>query len=83
LGRPLFTEERLEAIPGVYASPLGADGRVYLAGRNGVSLVLRAADTLEILATNRLDEKFDASPVAVGKELFLRGRESISCMARE
>ena len=43
-------------------------------GRNGVTVVLKQSDKLEVLATNRLDEKFDASPVAVGKELFLRGQ---------
>ncbi len=80
-GRPLLDAERLEALPGVYASPVGAGGRVYLAGRNGVTLVLKASDRLEVLATNRLDEKFDASPAAVGKELFLRGHESLYCIA--
>lgn len=73
--------ERLGAVPGVYASPVGAGGRVYLTGRNGVTLVLKASDKLDVLATNRLDEKFDASPAAVGKELFLRGHESLYCIA--
>lgn len=80
-GRPLLDAERLEVLPGVYASPVGAGGRVYLAGRNGVTLVLKASDKLEVLATNRLDEKFDASPAAVGKELFLRGHETLYCIA--
>jgi outer membrane protein assembly factor BamB len=74
-GDPLFDAQKLEDLPGVYASPLGAAGRVYLAGRNGVTVVLKQSDKLEVLATNRLDEKFDASPAAVGKDLFLRGHE--------
>ena len=75
--------QRLEAIPNVYASPVGAGGKVYLAGRNGVTVVLKQSDQLEILATNRLDEKFDASPAAVDKELFLRGQEYVYCITEK
>jgi outer membrane protein assembly factor BamB len=82
-GRPLINAERLEALAGVYASPLGAAGRVYLAGRNGAAVVLKESDAFQVLATNRLDDKFDASPVAVGKELYLRGLETLYCIAED
>ena len=68
---------------GVYASPVGASGRVYLTGRNGVTVVIKQSDKLEKLATNQLDEKFDASPAAVGKDLFLRGHEYLFCIAEK
>ncbi len=80
-GQPLFDAERLEGPSGFYASPVGASQRVYLAGRNGTSLVIKDADKLEILATNKLDDKFDASPAIVGRELFLRGHEYLYCIA--
>ena len=82
-GQPLFSEERLEGPSGFYASPVGAGGRVYLVGRNGTSLVLKNSGKLEILATNRLDDKFDASPAVAGKELFLRGHQSLYCVAEK
>ena len=82
-GAAVFDAQKLEDLAGVYASPLGAGGRVYLAGRNGVTVVLKQSDKLEVLASNRLDEKFDASPVAVGKELFLRGREYLYCITEK
>ena len=82
-GAAVFDAQKLEDLAGVYASPLGAAGRVYLAGRNGVTVVLKQSDKLEVLASNRLDEKFDASPVAVGKELFLRGREYLYCITEK
>jgi outer membrane protein assembly factor BamB len=82
-GKALIDAERLEGPSGFYASPVGAGGRVYLAGRNGTSLVLKNSDKLEILATNKLDEKFDASPAVVGKELFLRGHEYLYCLAEK
>ena len=80
-GKPLIDAERIEDLQGVYASPLGANGRVYLIGRNGVTVVLKQSDQLEKVASNRLDDRFDASPAAVGKELFLRGRENLYCLA--
>lgn len=80
-GKALIDAERLEALPGVYASPVGARDRVYLLGRNGAVLVLKAADQLEILATNRLDDKFDASPAIAGRELYLRGMQNLYCLA--
>lgn len=80
-GKPLIEAERLSGLSGVYASPLGAAGRVYLVGRDGNTLVIRHGDTLEILATNRLDDRFDASPAAVGRELYLRGHRHLYCLA--
>ena len=44
----------------------------------------KAADsgpTYEILATNQLDEGIDASPAIAGNEIFLRGAESLYCIA--
>jgi hypothetical protein len=70
-------------LPGVYASPLGAAGRVYLLGRNGATVVLKQSNKLEVLATNHLDEKFDASPAAAGGDLFLRGREFLYCVTEK
>ena len=71
-GTPRFSE-RLEAIPNVYASPVAADGRVYVVGREGSAVVLAAGPQFKVLATNRLDDAFDASPALVDGELYLRG----------
>lgn len=80
-GEPLIEAERLEGMRGVYASPVGAAGRVYLLGRDGGALVLKRGDKAEILATNKLDDRFDASPAAVGNQLFLRGKQNLYCIA--
>jgi outer membrane protein assembly factor BamB len=74
-GRKLYGEQRLEGVPNVYASPLGAGGRVYIAGRDGGVAVVQQGAEFKLLALNRLDDGFDASPVAVGDELYLRGRK--------
>ena len=79
-GRVLFSGEKLAQLQGVYASPVAAAGRIYVVGRNGATAVLKASDKLEVLATNQLNEQTDASPVLVGKELFLRGRDYLYCV---
>jgi outer membrane protein assembly factor BamB len=80
-GKPLVEGERLQGIRGVYASPVGAAGRVYIVGRDGGALVLKKGDKAEVLATNKLDDRFDASPAAVAKELYLRGKQNLYCIA--
>ncbi|MEM1245764.1 MAG: PQQ-binding-like beta-propeller repeat protein [Acidobacteriota bacterium] len=77
----LLYNERLSDLANAYASPVGAGGRVYLIGRKGKSMVLDAGKELEVLATNTLDDRFDASPVVLGDRLYLRGRESLYCIA--
>ena len=68
---------RLIDIPDLYASPVAAAGRVYVAGRDGAVVVLRHGGNFETLAVNRLEDGFDASPAVVGDELYLRGRRSL------
>lgn len=73
-GQPLLNAERIEALQGVYASPVGAAGRVYLIGRNGSGVVLKASDKLEVLATSQLSDRIDSSPALAGKDMLRRGR---------
>jgi outer membrane protein assembly factor BamB len=79
-GRFLVDRERLPGVESFYASPIAAAGRIYLVSREGTTLVLRQADKLEVLATNKLDDPIDASPVAVGRSLFLRGERYLYCI---
>lgn len=74
-GETLFTQKRLDGIKGMYSSPVAANDRIYFAGRNGVTSVLKYGPTFEILSTNTLDDNFDASPVIVGNDLYLRGHK--------
>jgi outer membrane protein assembly factor BamB len=80
-GRPHFEAERLAGLFGVYASPVSAKDRVYVLGREGVCLVVKKGPKMEVLATNKLDDKTDASIALVGNELFIRGHRSLYCIA--
>ena len=72
-GTPHYQLQRLEKAPNVFASPAGAAGRVYIAGRDGTTVVLRHGRSFEVLAENTLDDGFDASPALVDDRIYLRG----------
>ncbi len=74
-GKPHYSQQRLDEITGVYASPVGAAGRVYVAGRNGSTYVLKHGTSFEVLAVNKLEESFAASPAIVGNDIYLRGEK--------
>ena len=80
-GTVVFGPERLEGLSGVYASPLAVNDKVYLLGRDGAAMVLNSGPALEVLATNTLSDKFDASPAVVGDALYLRGRKYLFCVS--
>jgi outer membrane protein assembly factor BamB len=82
-GEPYYSQERLEHISSVYASPVAADERIYLVGREGTTVVLKHSTELEILATNTLDDPIDASPAIVGDELLLRGHQHLYCITKD
>ena len=73
IGKPHYQLQRLDKAPNVFSSPVGAAGRVYIAGREGTTVVFRHGPKFEVLAENVLDDGFDASPALVDREIFLRG----------
>jgi outer membrane protein assembly factor BamB len=80
-GKPVIEGERLPTVATFYASPTAAAGRIYFIDQRGTALVLKDGDKIEVLATNRLPDSFDASPAIVGKQLFLRGQKHLWCIA--
>jgi outer membrane protein assembly factor BamB len=82
-GQPHYQAQRIDAVPNVFASPVGADGRIYIPGREGTTVVLRHGPKLEVLATNVLKDGFDASPALVDNELYLRGYRYLYCVAEK
>lgn len=82
-GETLYTQKRIPEIFNVYASLVGAAGRIYITSREGVTAVLKHGDGFEVLATNQLDDCFSASAALAGKDLFLRGEKYFYCIARE
>jgi outer membrane protein assembly factor BamB len=72
-GKAHYQAHRMAKAPEVFSSPVGADGRVYITSRDGITTVLKHGPTYEVLAENTLDDGFDASMALVDNEIFLRG----------
>ena len=79
-GKTIFGPQRIDDIANIYASPVAANGRIYLTGREGNTVVIKAGDTYEVLASNSVGEPVDGSPALVGTQLFLRSRKGLFCI---
>ncbi|WP_442508004.1 PQQ-binding-like beta-propeller repeat protein [Novipirellula sp. SH528] len=82
-GELRIDQTRLPDISTVYASPVAANGNVYLTGRDGTTVVLKHGKSFEVIANNKLDEEIDASAAIVGDEIFFRGKQHLYCVAKE
>lgn len=74
---------RLPDVYNVFASPVAADGRIYVTSREGVTVVLANGDEPNIIAVNRLADSFSASPALAGGDLFLRGERFLFCITEQ
>jgi outer membrane protein assembly factor BamB len=66
-----------------YASPAVADGKLYAVSEEGLVIVVRLGDPLEILSQNDMGEQIIASPVPVAGRLLLRGEKYLFCVGAE
>jgi outer membrane protein assembly factor BamB len=64
------------------SSPLFAAGRIYAANRDGETFVIAPGPAFELVATNRLDGQFFATPAAVGDSLYLRTDSALYRIAK-
>jgi outer membrane protein assembly factor BamB len=79
-GEPL----RLDGIRDfIFASPVGAAGRIYVTGRDGATVVLRHDPGNATLAVNRLEDSFSASAALMDREMYLRGERFLYCLAEK
>lgn len=82
-GTAHYGPQRMEGIRNIMASPVAADGRVYITGRDGTTVVIRAGSTYEVLATNKLDDQFSASMALVGNRIYMRGDVYLYCIEED
>jgi outer membrane protein assembly factor BamB len=75
-GRVVYGPRRLH-VATYSASPLLADGKLYVTSEDGLTSVIKAGPAFELLAENALDEYTVASPAAAGGQIFLRTRAAL------
>ncbi len=62
-------------LPGEYwSSPICADGLIYCLSMHGEVVIFKADRKFELVAENKFDEGFLASPAVAGKSLILRSK---------
>jgi outer membrane protein assembly factor BamB len=74
---------RLGSMGNIYASPVAGGGRLYVTDLEGKTVVVSHGDRPKILALNSLDDEFAASAAIVGRDLFLRGKRHLYCIAED
>ena len=79
-GDAYYTAARIPGLSTLYASPVAANGRVYITGRSGTTVVIKDSKKLEIISTNSLDEGVDATLAPIDNQLFIRGERHLFCI---
>jgi outer membrane protein assembly factor BamB len=80
-GEPYYHQTRLPKTYSFKSSPVGANGKLYLASENDDVIVLKMGEKFEVLATNTMpDQMFIATPAIVGGEIFLRSQNRLYCI---
>jgi outer membrane protein assembly factor BamB len=65
------------------ASPVYADGNIYLTARDGTVTVVKAGPKFEKLAVNRLPDQTSASPAISGGRIYIRGFKALYAIGAE
>lgn len=70
-----------EKLPAAFsASPVLAGGHLYALADTGETFVLKAADTYELVARNKLGEPAQATPAVADGRLFIRTKTKLWCV---
>ena len=81
-GKELY-RQRLPLIGSGYsASPVAADGKIYLSNEDGEMLVIEAGDTFRHVATNSMGETLMATPALSQGVMYVRGSHTLFAIGR-
>jgi outer membrane protein assembly factor BamB len=71
------------AIDKYFASPVGADGKVYLISQDGTMSVVKAAGEWDVLAVNPLGDEVFATPAIADGKIYVRTKSTLYCFAKQ
>jgi outer membrane protein assembly factor BamB len=80
----LLRQERIKnALGDYYASPVAADGKIYLVNQEGKVTVLKAGADWQVLSTGDLGEQVIATPAIADGQIYFRTDETLFCFGAE
>jgi outer membrane protein assembly factor BamB len=79
-GEPLWGPKRIGKGSGYFASPIAGDGKIFVAGDDGLVVVLKDSPTLEVLATNDMGAPILGTPAIADGRLYVRTRSALICV---
>jgi len=68
-----------DALDRYFASPVAADGKVFMTSEPGMISVLRHGKQWEVLAANKMDSECYATPAIVDDKLYVRTSKALYC----
>ena len=80
-GKVVYGPQRIAN--GTYsASPVLADGKLYVVNEDGLTTVLKAGPAFEVLSENALSDTTLATPAIAGGQIFIRTAKKLYCLGR-
>jgi outer membrane protein assembly factor BamB len=80
-GEAYYRQQRLPKPYNFKASPVGVNGKLYLASEEGDVIVVKMGEKYEVLATNMMpDQSFISSPAVAEGSLYLRSQDTLYCI---
>lgn len=80
-GQELYGQQRIK--PGTYsASPVLADGKIYITNEDGLTTVIKAGPKFEVLAENDLNDYCLSSPAVSEGQIFIRTTKYLHCIGK-
>ena len=81
-GQEIWGQQRIAAAT-YSASPVLADGKIYVTSEDGLTTVVKAGAKFEVLAENKLDEYTLSSPAISDGQIFLRTSKHLYCIGKK
>ena len=80
-GKELYGRQRLKSAT-YSGSPVLADGKIYVTNEDGMTIVLKAGPTFEVLAENDFDDYTLSSPAISDGQIFIRTAKFLYCVGK-
>jgi len=76
-------QERVGSGGSYSASPVAADGKLYLTSEDGDVAVVKAGPKYELLATNQMGQVIMATPAISNGVIYIRGLKDVFAIAQQ